>query len=144
MTTYALFENAAGEWEERPVPDEFLGIGLRLERGGPPWSQRWRKVVTVPLPESDVTEGFGMAEIQDWRAKVLRDLQDATDEDAALALPEDQQDVIGEILERTARDLCGVVGHQATRDHCGLPEHDYCLWCQEPTPGQYDRSRVGS
>lgn len=138
MATYALFENAAGEWEEQPVADEFVGFGLRLERGGPPWSQRWRKVVTVPLPEVDVVgEGVGMVDIRDWRAKVMRDLTDAIYEPAALDLPQDQQDTIEEIVERTGRELCGVVGHEATRDQCNRPEHDFCLWCLEPMPGQY-------
>lgn len=35
--------------------------------------------------------------------------------------------------------LCLVCGHAPTCDHCGRPEHDYCMWCRKPTPGEAHR-----
>ena len=51
------------------------------------------------------------------------------------------QDKLADLLakyftEPAAKLICRIWGHVPTRDHCGLPAHDYCLGCNEPTPGQ--------
>lgn len=38
---------------------------------------------------------------------------------------------------------CWFIGHQPEMDHCGIPEHDYCIYCQESTPGQAPRRMRG-
>lgn len=46
----------------------------------------------------------------------------------------------GEKLQRMGcRVLCFVFRHKATTD-CHIPEHDYCVFCNKPMPGQYPRS----
>ena len=35
--------------------------------------------------------------------------------------------------------MCEQLGHEPVPDQCGIPEHDYCMWCQYPTPGRAER-----
>ena len=35
--------------------------------------------------------------------------------------------------------ICAHLGHEPIPDHCGRPEHDLCLRCQAPTPGEAAR-----
>lgn len=43
---------------------------------------------------------------------------------------------LGDLRDRAQAVICREKGHQAIPDHCGMPEHDYCAWCNEKTPGE--------
>lgn len=73
----------------------------------------------------------------EWRARIIRELQDISYSDEVLALPEDQQEAIDAVIERASSDLCEIAGHEPTRDQCGMPEHDFCVWCNKAMPGQW-------
>lgn len=34
---------------------------------------------------------------------------------------------------------CEQVGHDPIPDNCGMPEHEYCIMCGAPTPGEWTR-----
>lgn len=44
------------------------------------------------------------------------------------------------VIERPAKwVLCVHLGHEPIQDQCGRPEHDHCVWCRRPMPGQASR-----
>jgi hypothetical protein len=74
----------------------------------------------------------------DWRRQINLLTGDGIWDDAdLLALPQDRQDAVEEACKQLDKALCEIIGHEPTRDHCGIPEHDFCLWCNTPLPGQW-------
>lgn len=47
---------------------------------------------------------------------------------------------LSEEIDRLQAAFCEYLGHAPESDACDKPEHDYCLWCEERTPGQAQRA----
>jgi hypothetical protein len=75
--------------------------------------------------------------VRDTIGRHLRDV------DAVLIKRYGQPDRIAEDLSEVIDELqvsfCQYLGHSPEEDQCGKPEHDYCIWCEERTPGQASR-----
>jgi hypothetical protein len=54
-------------------------------------------------------------------------------------LAEGLDDYLDAFSKKLKAAFCAQLGHKPTIDHCGLPEHDYCAYCLELTPGQAKR-----
>lgn len=58
-------------------------------------------------------------------------------------VPSPAVDAVGNVLDPILMALlCQHAGHDVVSDNCGMPEHDYCIRCQQRFPGQsQDRLR---
>jgi len=45
-------------------------------------------------------------------------------------------DFISDHIKFILKFLCFLAGHEPVEDNCGIPEHDYCVFCNNVMPGQ--------
>jgi hypothetical protein len=65
---------------------------------------------------------------QIWRAFLLLDDR----------IPDESWDdpKVEDTMDGFRRLICVTYGHMPVADQCGLPQHDFCMICQELMPGQ--------
>lgn len=54
-------------------------------------------------------------------------------------ISEEAHNAIENRLMAVRRGWCETIGHDVVQDHCGMPEHDYCMTCQQRRPGEAAR-----
>ena len=56
--------------------------------------------------------------------------------DPELKRKDDWHDELDDLLRDLRRFWCKTEGHEIIHDSCGIPDHDYCVMCDDLFPGQ--------
>lgn len=61
------------------------------------------------------------------------------DDERADRFTHDELTVADAKIDAICELVCSIAGHYPIMDQCGMPEHDHCLICGVPLPGQAPR-----